>query len=170
MSTGKNINFIETVIPPSKGKKNTEQRTIKFEITKNSKAIKNNCVWTINGKEYCRKDAVEIEGISNCVVRTDKKTIPIPQKLFKKRFLKKSPLPLGQNTGIKFENNDKGVLRVIKLTLVHRTDVRYIATKIYRNNSNNYLIMFDEESDHQKIENMIRLSSTGVPQIKIIAA
>jgi hypothetical protein len=166
MATSTHINFSE------RDEANRAGKSVRFDLS--SEATIDNFVWKINDVEYkheknypnrTSKSVLPIEGIANCFVRTDKNVINgIDKDLFASFLL--TPLKIGKE--IQFHPNPQGELKVIKLTLIQHSDIRYIATKIYKNNSGNYLIWFDVESDHATVRRMIEAPGTQSPQIQII--
>ncbi len=150
-----------------KNKKNKKQKN-KFNTNSGGTSTCNNnineFIWMVNGVKYSEEQVRGIQGISNCFVYINKNKLYIDDYA----FYEGSPFQLGKDTGIKFHSNRQDELKVIKLTLIHKSDIRYIAKKVYKNKYNNYLMVFDEETDHQKIEDMVRESGTKTPQIKII--
>jgi hypothetical protein len=166
MATSTHINF------SARDEANRVGKSVKYDFS--SEVTIDNFVWKISDVEYryeknpknpTTKSVLTIEGIPNCFVRTDENVINgIDKELF--RSFLHTPLKIGDE--IKFHCNAQGELKVIKLTLIQRSDIRYIATKIYKNNSGNYLIWFDEISDHATVQRMRVASGNQSTQIQII--
>jgi hypothetical protein len=166
MATSQYINFSE------KDEANRVGKSVKYDFS--SEVTIDNFVWKISDVEYkyeknpknpTSKSVLKIKGIPNCFVRTDENVINgIDKKLF--ALFLRTPLKIGEK--IKFHCNAQGELKVIKLTIIQRSDKRYIATKIYKNNSGNYLIWFDVKSDHATIQRMIVAPGNQSTQIQII--
>ena len=97
----------------------------------------------IKGVDHVKK----IDTIQNCFVTLD---IQLDQL---DMYMEKETLQ--ENVDIKFIlNKATKDLRVIELIIESQSDTRIISTKIYRNKFNNFLIVFNKISDHEKIKKM----------------
>ena len=105
--------------------------------------ICNNFLGKVEGVEHVKV----IDTIDNCFVTLD---IQLDQL---DMYMEKETLQ--ENVDIKFIlNKATKDLRVIELIIESQSDTRIISTKIYRNKFNNFLIVFNKISDHEKIKKM----------------
>ena len=104
--------------------------------------ISNNFLGNVEGKK--------IDTIQNCFVTLN---ITLDDHDLENKYMKKTTLQ--ENVDIKFiRNKATKDLRVIELIIESQSDTRIISTKIYRNKFNNFLIVFNKISDHEKIKKM----------------
>ena len=118
-------------------------------------------IWEIEGVD--NKDIRGINKIKNAFV-TISSNMKIEQQIYD-QFLVQKSFDLGDN--IRFEGPGN-TLRVVKLVLFQECDERPIATKIYKNEFNEYLFFFNNMSDHTKIPKQIRCRATQASKIKLI--
>ena len=120
-------------------------------------------VWEIEGVDNERIRG--IDEITNAFV-TISTNMKIEQQIYDE-FLAKKSIDLGDN--IRFEGPGPGsTLRVVKLVLFQASDARPIATKIYKNEFDEYLFFFNNMSDHTKIPKQNDQPSCKATKIKLI--